>query len=127
MTEIPDAISDVVGGLAIISIQPLIDKLPAEYKEAAGNFLAEYSPAFFEMTVAQIWGYIRRMNEGDFKVIPEILSKLSDDDFLTKVAANSAVWEGVAAAEVAKSEFQKQLVLKLIPIVGAILAALVGL
>ena len=127
MSEIPDTIADVVGGLAVTSVQQLIPNLPAAVQDAASNFLAEYASVFFELSVKEIWEYIRRMNAGDFEVIPEIIGQLSDDAFLSKVEENTAVWAGVAATAEAQKQFTTQLVLKLIPIVGAILAALVGL
>ena len=127
MTEIPDAIAGVVGGLAVTTVQGLLGKLPAGQRDAAEGFLAEYGASLFEMTVAQIWEYIRRMQAGYFQVIPEILSQLSDDEFLTKVSANTDRWKSIAGTAEAQAKFTTQLILRLIPIVGAILAALVGL
>lgn len=108
-------------------MQDLLAKMPEAQREAAAYLLAQYGPRFFEMAKADAWAYLRRLLAGDVDVVAELDSKLSNDDFLARVKANTARWESVAQYNKVRDDLKNDILLRLVPIVGSLLAALVGL
>ena len=64
---------------------------------------------------------------GDLDVVAELDSKLSNDEFIAKVKANTARWESVASYNKVREDLKNELLLRLAPIVLGLLAGLVGL
>jgi len=108
-------------------IQNLLQSVPEAQRDAAGALLAQYGPRFFEMAKNDAWAYLRRLMAGDFQVVAELDSALSDDEFVAKVKANTAAWEAVAQYNKVRNDLKNEILLRLVPIVGSLLAALVGL
>jgi hypothetical protein len=108
-------------------IQELLAKVPAEQRQAAAALLSQYGPRFFELAQEDAWQYLRRLMAGDLDVVSELDSKLSNDEFIAKVKANTARWESVAQYNKVRENLKNEILLRLAPIVLSVLAALVGL
>ena len=105
----------------------LLAKVPDDQKAAAGALLAQYTPAIFEMAKTDILAFLMRLKSGDVEALAELDSKLSTDEWLAKVKANTARWENVAQYNIVRDQMKNEILLRLAPIVVTILAALVGL
>jgi len=108
-------------------VRELLTKVPETQRSAATELLAEYGPRFFDLTQEDAWQYLRRLMAGDLDVVAELDSKLSDDAFLAKVKTNTARWENVARYNKVRDDLKNELLLRLAPIVLALLAGMVGL
>jgi hypothetical protein len=108
-------------------IQELLTKVPTEQQQAAAALLAQYGPRFFELAHEDAWQYLRRLMAGDLDAVAELDSKLSNDEFIAKVKANTARWESVAQYNKVREDLKNELLLRLAPIVLSVLAGLVGL
>ena len=110
-----------------MTIDELLLKVPEAQRQAAGALLAQYGPRFIEMANEDAWQYLRRLMAGDLDVISELDSKLSNDEFIAKVKANTARWETVANYNKVRNDLKNEILLRLAPIVLSLLAGLVGL
>jgi hypothetical protein len=108
-------------------IQDLLAHVPDAQKQAAGALLAQYGPRFFELAQEDAWAYLRRLMAGDLAAAAELDAKLSDAQWLSQVAANTAAWANVAQYNKVRDDVKNELLLRLAPIVGGLLAGLVGL
>lgn len=108
-------------------IQTLLAKVPDAQRQAAADLLAQYGPKFFDIAQQDAWQYLRRLMAGDLDVVGELDSALSNDEFIARVKTNTARWESVANYNQVRDDLKNELLLKIAPIVLAILAALVGL
>jgi hypothetical protein len=108
-------------------IQELLVRLPEGQRQAAGALLTQYGPRFFELAQEDAWQYLRRLMAGDLDVVSELDGKLSNDQFIAKVKANTARWEGVANYNKVRDDLKNEILLRLAPPVLGLLAGLVGL
>lgn len=108
-------------------IQDLLARVPESQRQAAAALLAEYGPRLFEMAREDAWAYLRRLMAGDIEAVAELDAKLSTDEFVAKVKANTARWENVAHYNKVRQDLRNEMLLRLAPIVLGVLAALVGL
>jgi hypothetical protein len=108
-------------------IQELLARLPEGQRPAAGALLAQYGPRFFEIARDDAWQYLRRLMAGDLDVVSELDGKLSNDEFIAKVKANTARWEGVANYNKVRDDLKNEILLRFAPLVLGLLAGLVGL
>ena len=108
-------------------ISDLLARVPDAQRQAASALLAQYGPRFFELAQEDAWQYLRRLMAGDLQVVAELDSKLSDDEFVAKVKANTSRWESVAQYNKVREDLKNELLLRLAPIVLGLLAGLVGL
>ena len=108
-------------------IQDLLARLPESQRQAAGALLVQYGPRLFELAQEDAWGYLRRLMAGDLEVVAELDGKLSSDEFVAKVKANTARWESVANYNKVREDLKNEVLLRLAPIVLSVLAGLVGL
>lgn len=108
-------------------IQQLVGTLPDNQRQAAAALLAQYGPRFFELAQEDAWQYLRRLMAGDLEVVAELDGKLSDDEWLAQVKANTARWDNVAQYNVVRENLKNEILLRLAPIVLGLLAGLVGL
>jgi hypothetical protein len=108
-------------------IQQLLARVPEEQRQAAVALLAEYGPRLFDLAQEDAWQYLRRLMAGDIEAVAELDSKLSSDEFVAKVKANTARWEAVASYNKVREDLKNELLLRIAPVVASILAALVGL
>jgi len=108
-------------------LDALLAKVPAEQRQAAATLAAQYGPQLFAMAQEDALAYLRRLWAGDLDAVAELDLKLSDDAFVAKVKANSARWEGVERYNAVREQLRNEMLLKLAPILAAVLAALVGL
>ena len=105
----------------------LLERVPAAQRQAAAALLAQYGPRLVELAQEDAWQYLRRLMAGDLDVVSELDSRLSDDQFIAQVKANTARWENVARYNVVRDELRNEVLLRLAPVVLGLLAALVGL
>ncbi len=108
-------------------INSLLGNVPDAQRQAAADLLAQYGPRFFDMAREDAWGYLRRILAGDFDAVAELDTTLSNDAFIARVKANTARWENVAQYNIVRNNLKNEFLLRLAPIVAAILGALVGL
>ena len=108
-------------------IDDLLARIPEVQKRAAAAFLAQYGPRLFDLAQEDAWQYLRRLMAGDLSAVADLDMRLSDDDFIAKVKANTARWESVANYNVVRENLRNELLLRLAPVVALILMALVGL
>jgi len=101
--------------------------IPDAQRPAATALLVSYAPQFYAMAKEDVWAAIRRLLAGDLTAVLDLHLRETDAEFLARVQVNTARWENVAAYNVLREETRNQLLLRLAPIIGAILAALVGL
>ena len=106
-------------------IQGLLARVPDSQKQAAGALLAQYGPRFFEMTQDDAMQCLRRLMAGDLSAAVELDSKLSDAQWLARVAANTAAWEGVAEFNKARADLRQQIAVRIAAAVASLLLALV--
>ncbi len=105
----------------------VLELVPPAQKDAATAIIAAYGPRVLQLSFEDAWAYIRRLMAGDLDAISELDAKLSDDEFLNKVKANTARWENVARYNIVREQMENEILLRLAPIVLSLLAALVGL
>ena len=105
----------------------LLALVPESQREAATALLVQYGPRLFEVAKEDALGYMRRLMAGDLDVVLELDAKLSDDEFVAKVKANSARWETVASSNLVRENLKNDILLKLAPTVLNLLGGLVGL
>ena len=108
-------------------IQQLLARVPEEQRQAAVALLAQYRPRLFDLAQEDAWQYLRRLMAGDIEAVAELDSKLSSDEFVAKIKANTARWEAVAHYNKVREDLKNELLLRIAPVVASILAALVGL
>jgi hypothetical protein len=108
-------------------VQELLSRIPEDQRQDATALLAEYGPRLFELAQEEAWHYLRRLMAGDIEAVAELDSKLSSDEFVAKVKANTARWESVARYNKVREDLKNELLLRIAPVVASILAALVGL
>jgi hypothetical protein len=108
-------------------VNDLLSQIPAAQRNAASLVIAQYGPRLFDMAKEDAWAYLRRLMAGDIDAAAELDAKLSDAEWLSRVTANTARWESVANYNKVREDLKNEIILRLVPIVGAILAALVGL
>ena len=108
-------------------IAALLLKVPEPYRAVAADLLAQYGTRFFAMAREDAWQYLRRLMAGDMEAVVELDAKLSDDEFLAKVKANTALWANVAQYNKVRDEMREALLLRLAPVILALLLAVVGL
>lgn len=105
----------------------LLALIPEDRRQAAADLLAQYGPKFFDLAREDAWGYMRRLLAGDLEAASELDAKLSDDEFIAKVKANTARWDTVVSYNVVRESLKNDFLLKLAPVVLSMLLALVGL
>ena len=110
-----------------MTVDELLVKVPSDQRQAASALLAQYGPRFLELAQEDAWGYLRRLMAGDLEVVAELDGKLSNDEWLAKVKANTARWESVAQYNKVREDIKNEILLRLAPIVLGLLAGLVGL
>ena len=108
-------------------IADLLARVPEAQRQAATALLAQYGPRLFDMAQTDAWQYLRRLMAGDIEVVAELDSKLSNDEFVAKVKANTARWEAVAQYNKVRDDLKNEILLRLAPVVLSLLAGLVGL
>ena len=108
-------------------IQGILSRVPDDQRQAAGDLIVQYGPRLFAMAQEDAWQYLRRLMAGDIDAVAELDAKLSDDDFIAKVKANTARWEAVANYNKVRDDLKNEILLRLAPIVLSVLAGLVGL
>ena len=108
-------------------ISDLLARVPDAQKRAAADLLAQYGPKFFEIAREDAWQYLRRLMAGDLDAVSELDSKLSNDEFIASVKANTARWENVAQYNKVREDLKNEILLRIAPVILSILAALVGL
>ncbi|HPD17390.1 MAG TPA: hypothetical protein PLE19_20830 [Planctomycetota bacterium] len=108
-------------------VQQLLARIPEDQRQAATALLAEYGPRLLDLAQEDAWQYLRRLMAGDLDVVAELDSKLSNDEFIAKVKANTARWENVASYNKVRNDLRNEILLRLAPIVLSVLAGLVGL
>ena len=108
-------------------ISDLLARVPEGQRQAAGELLVQYGPRFFDLAQEDAWQYLRRLMAGDLDVVAELDGKLSNDQFIAKVKANTARWESVANYNKVRDDLRNEILLRLAPIVLGLLAGLVGL
>ena len=108
-------------------ISDLLARVPEPQRQAASALLAQYGPRFFELAQEDAWQYLRRLMAGDLDVVTELDGKLSNEEFIAKVKANTARWESVAQYNKVRQDLRNEMLLRLAPIVLGLLAGLVGL
>jgi hypothetical protein len=108
-------------------IQELLARIPEGQRQAASALIAQYGPRLFELAQEDAWQYLRRLMAGDLDVVAELDGKLSNEEFIAKVKANTARWESVANYNKVREDLKNELLLRLAPIVLSVLAGLVGL
>jgi hypothetical protein len=108
-------------------ISELLARVPEPQRQAASALLSQYGPRFFELAQEDAWQYLRRLMAGDLDVVTELDGKLSNEEFIAKVKANTARWESVANYNKVREDLKNELLLRLAPIVLGLLAGLVGL
>ena len=108
-------------------IQQLLAKVPDEQRQADTALLAQYGPRFLDLANEDAWQYLRRLMAGDIEAAAELDAKLSNDEFIAKVKANTARWANVAQYNKVRDGLKNEIILKLAPVIAVILAALVGL
>lgn len=105
----------------------LLARVPSEQRDATAALLVQYSPRIFEMAKQDILAYLMRLKAGDVEALVELDSKLTNDEFLAQVKANTARWENVAQYNKVRDSLKNEMLLKFAPIAVGLLAALVGL
>ena len=118
MTPVVDVPAKAAAILALV---------PAAQRQAASDLLVQWGPKFLQMSIQDAWTYLRRLLAGDLSAVAELDASLSDDAFLAKVKENTARWQTVANYNVVRDQMQNEFLLRLSPIVLAILLGLVGL
>jgi hypothetical protein len=108
-------------------VSDLLARVPEAQRQAAGELLSQYGPRFFELAHAEAWQYLRRLMAGDLDAMAELDGRLSDEQFIAKVKANTARWENVANYNKVRADLRNELLLRLAPIGLSLLAGLVGL
>jgi len=108
-------------------MQDLLAKVPEHQRQAAAALLVEYGPQLLALAQEDAWQYLRRLMAGDIQVVAELDARLSNDEFIAKVKANTARWDSVAAYNKVREDLRNDMLLKLAPVVLSLLAALVGL
>jgi hypothetical protein len=108
-------------------VQDLLARIPESQRQAAASLLAQYGSRLFEMALDDAWQYLRRLMAGDLDAVAELDAKLSDDQFIALVKANTARWENVANYNKVRDDLKNEILLRLAPIVLSVLAGLVGL
>jgi TRAP-type C4-dicarboxylate transport system substrate-binding protein len=108
-------------------IQDLLARIPEAQRQAAASLLAQYGPRLFELAQEDLLQYLRRLLAGDITAVAELDSKLSNDEFVAKVKANTARWEAVANYNKVRDDLRQEILLRLAPVVASVLMALVGL
>ena len=108
-------------------ISELLAKVPEAQRPAAGALLAQYGPRFFALAQEDAWQCLRRLMAGDIDVVAELDARLSDDEWLARVKANTARWENVAQDNKVREDLKNEFLLRAAPIVLSILLAVVGL
>ena len=110
-----------------ITVAELLERIPAAQREAAADLIAQYGNRLLDMAREDAWAYVRRLQMGDLDAIAELDAKLSDAEWLASVVFNTTRWENVAGYNVVRNNLKNEILLKLAPIILAILAGLVGL
>lgn len=108
-------------------VQKFVSALPASQQQAASALLIQYGPTFFSMAVSDAMQLIRRIMAGDLEAVVELDSKFTDAQWLAKVQTNTARWANVAQYNKVREDLKNEILLRLAPIVLALLAGLVGL
>jgi len=108
-------------------VQDLLARVPQSQRQAAAALLAEYGPRFFDIAQEDAWQYLRRLMAGDLDAMAELDARLSDDQFIAKVKANTARWENVANYNKVREDLKNEILLRLAPVMLGLLAGLVGL
>lgn len=107
--------------------EALLEKVPQAQRQAVAALLTQYGARFFELAQEDAWQYLRRLMAGDLDAVAELDSKLSNDEFIVKVKANTARWENVAAYNKVRGDLQRELIIRIAPAILQLLMALVGL
>jgi len=110
-----------------VKVQNLLACVPEAQRPAASSLVSQYGPRLFDMAIQDAWAYLRRLMAGDLDAAAELDAKLSDAEWLSRVVANTARWESVASYNKVREDLKNEIILRIAPIVGAILFALVGL
>lgn len=108
-------------------VQNLLNAVPASQRTAAEGLVIQWGPQLFQMAQDDAWQYLRRLLAGDLQAVADLDSKLSTDDFVAKVKANTAAWANVEQYNQVRANMGKQFLLAVAPVVASILMALVGL
>jgi hypothetical protein len=107
--------------------EELAARIPTAQRGAAAELIAQYGPRLFELAQEDAWACLRRLMSGDLEAAAELDAKLSDEEFIAKVKANTARWESVANYNQVRQDLRNEILLRLAPLVLAILLAMVGL
>lgn len=110
-----------------ITATELLNRIPPAQREVAAGLIAQYGPRLLDMAIEDAWVYIRRLQAGDLDAVSELDGKLSDAEWLASVKVNTARWNNVAGYNVVRDNLKNEILLKIAPIVLAILAGVVGL
>lgn len=108
-------------------VDALLSVIPENQRDAAAALLIEFGPKLFTMTTQAAMNALKRLAAGDLEVAVELLLGQSDDEFLTRVRANTARWQAVEGFNIAQDAMKTSFIMKAAPVLVAILAAFVGL
>lgn len=108
-------------------LEALLARIPDDQVQAAQGFLSLYGPRLLELTEEDLWTMIRRLMAGDYTVVADLVSSLDNDAFIASVKANTARWANVEQYNAVRDSLRNEMILRMVPIVGSVLAAMVGL
>jgi hypothetical protein len=103
----------------------LLARVPESQRPAAATLLSQYGPQFLDLATDDAMQCLRRLMAGDLSAAVELDSKLSDAQWLARVAANTAAWEGVAEFNKARADLRQQIAVRIAAAVASLLLALV--
>jgi len=106
--------------------EQLLSKVPASQRQAALTLIVQYGPRLFEMSIDSARDYFNRIRMGDYDAVIELDTRLSMDEFLAQVRQRTQQWAQVADYNVEYAKTQKDIALRLAPILLAILLAMLG-
>ena len=109
------------------AVTDLLARVPEPQRQAASALIAQYGPRLFDLAADDALACARRLLAGDLEVVAELDAKLSDDEWLARVKANTARWENVTQYNKVRADMRNEFLLRAAPIVLSVLLALVGL
>ena len=107
--------------------EDILAAIPEDQVEAARAVFAEYAPALIALSADAAWAYVKRLLAGDLTAVRELLTGLSDDEFVARVKQNTARWQNIAAQQAFIATVEGKVIQSVTPILLSILLALVGL
>ena len=110
-----------------MNMQELLESVPEAQRAEAAAILTEYGTGMLAMAREEVLATLHRLLAGDIEAVRDVLMRGGWAALADAAEVNAENWDRVQTANIKARELADDALMRMIPVVGAILLGLVGL